>query len=156
MSMCNGYVHGGDSSDNSLGPQASTQVRLVAARRLVAALRDLAETKFRPKTCIEGLSMLRITSGGSTDRERVILGRRAKRQMTQYGIALAIIWLSGCASTKDIDLSKVEPACGQTCRTNYNECLSRFTLFPIQMQHECTTALRLCAQSCPAREAQPK
>jgi hypothetical protein len=76
--------------------------------------------------------------------------------MPAWKITIAALLLAGCASTKDIDFSKVEPACGQTCSTNYNECLSRFTFFPIMMQHECTDALRLCAQACPAREAQRK
>lgn len=75
----------------------------------------------------------------------------------RQGFMLALMMLlaefSGCASTKDIDLSKVEPACGQACSNNYSACLARFTIFPIERQHECTAALRLCAQSCPAREA---
>lgn len=67
---------------------------------------------------------------------------------------LALVSLSGfvgCASTADIDLSKVESKCGQTCAANYSECLGKFTLVPIQAQHQCTAALRLCAQACPAR-----
>jgi hypothetical protein len=67
-------------------------------------------------------------------------------------LLLIIFVLAGCASTKDIDLSKVETACGQTCSANYSTCLSKFTIFPIERQHECTDALRLCAQSCPPRK----
>lgn len=67
------------------------------------------------------------------------------------GLLLASALLTGCASTADIDLSKVESTCGQACTANYSSCLSGFTMFPIQRQHECTSALRLCAQSCPAR-----
>jgi hypothetical protein len=59
--------------------------------------------------------------------------------------------LAGCASTKDIDLSKVDPQCGQTCSANYSNCVSKFTFFPLEVQHQCTDALRLCAQACPAR-----
>jgi hypothetical protein len=62
--------------------------------------------------------------------------------------------LAGCASTKDIDLSKVESGCGQACSANYSNCLSGFSMFPIQRQRECTSALRLCASACPARNAQ--
>jgi hypothetical protein len=62
-----------------------------------------------------------------------------------------MILLAGCASTKDIDLSKVESACGQTCATSYSSCLSGFSMFPIQRQRECTNALRICANACPAR-----
>lgn len=61
--------------------------------------------------------------------------------------------LAGCASTSNIDLSKVESACGQTCSANYSECLSKFTFFPLQAQHQCTDALKLCAQSCPPRQS---
>jgi hypothetical protein len=68
-------------------------------------------------------------------------------------IAIVLLVLGGCESTSDIDLSKVDSQCGQTCSANYSACLSRFTFFPIQAQHECTDALRLCAQSCPARVA---
>jgi len=64
--------------------------------------------------------------------------------------ALALA-LSGCASTADIDMTKVEPACGHSCSTDYSQCLSQFTIFPIQAQHQCTDALRLCVQSCPPR-----
>lgn len=70
----------------------------------------------------------------------------------RVSIVVAMAFMAGCASTKDIDLSKVDSACGQTCSTSYSSCLSGFTMFPIQRQHECTSALRLCAQACPARE----
>ena len=59
--------------------------------------------------------------------------------------------LAGCASTSDIDLSKVESQCGQQCSAAYSDCLGKFTLFPIHQQNVCTSALRLCAQTCPAR-----
>lgn len=67
-------------------------------------------------------------------------------------VILGTVFVVGCASTKDIDLSKVDSACGQKCSANYSDCLSRFTAFPIERQHECTSALRLCAQSCPPRQ----
>lgn len=66
-------------------------------------------------------------------------------------VGAILIVLSACASTKGIDLSKVEPQCGQTCSANYSECVSKFTFFPLQTQHQCTDALKLCAQACPAR-----
>lgn len=59
--------------------------------------------------------------------------------------------LAGCASTTNIDLSKVEPACGQKCSANYSGCGQGFQMFPIMVQHQCVDALRICAQSCPAR-----
>jgi hypothetical protein len=64
---------------------------------------------------------------------------------------LFLLALSACASTADIDLGKVDSACGQGCSKNYSECLGNFTFFPIQAQHQCTDALRLCAQACPPR-----
>jgi hypothetical protein len=72
----------------------------------------------------------------------------------QGKIALLIMLvLAGCESTSDIDLSKAEPQCAQTCSANYSTCLGRFTFFPIQAQHQCTDALRICAQACPPRQA---
>lgn len=65
------------------------------------------------------------------------------------------LMLCGCASTKDIDLSKSEPACASTCSTNYSSCVGKFSVFPIHQQNVCTDALRLCAQSCPARQPLP-
>lgn len=69
-----------------------------------------------------------------------------------FVVTLAVA-LAGCASTKNIDLSKVEPQCGQSCSAHYSDCVSKFTFFPLETQHQCTDALRLCAQSCPARTA---
>lgn len=66
-------------------------------------------------------------------------------------LILAASILAGCASTANIDLSKAESTCGQTCSANYSQCVSRFSMTPFLQQHTCTDALRLCAQSCPAR-----
>jgi hypothetical protein len=70
-------------------------------------------------------------------------------------LAACIMALAGCASTADIDMSKYESTCGQLCTKNYSECLSKFTFFPIQAQHQCTDSLRLCAASCPERRSTP-
>ncbi|MFM0603652.1 SHOCT domain-containing protein [Paraburkholderia sediminicola] len=59
--------------------------------------------------------------------------------------------LTGCASVADIDTSKAEPDCAHSCAANYSECLSKFTLFPIQAQHQCTDAMQLCVKACPTR-----
>jgi hypothetical protein len=63
------------------------------------------------------------------------------------------VLLAGCASTKDIDLSKVEPQCGARCTDNYQQCTNRpgYLFFPIEVQRQCVSSLRLCAQACPAR-----
>lgn len=66
-------------------------------------------------------------------------------------ISFLIGSLVGCASTDDIDLTKIEPACGHSCSTDYSQCLGQFTIFPIQTQRQCTSALRLCVQTCPPR-----
>lgn len=62
-----------------------------------------------------------------------------------------VLALTGCASVADIDTSRLEPGCAQACTAHYSECLGKFTLFPIQAQHQCTDAMHLCAQSCPSR-----
>jgi hypothetical protein len=85
---------------------------------------------------------------------RVAGTTRKKMSRPVLFAASLLLVLSGCASTSDIDLSKVESACGQQCAASYSECLGKFTLFPIQAQHQCTDALRLCAQTCPPRKAQ--
>jgi Short C-terminal domain len=59
--------------------------------------------------------------------------------------------LAGCASVADIDTSKMDPACAQSCASTYSECLGKFTLFPLMAQHQCTDAMHLCSASCPAR-----
>ena len=69
----------------------------------------------------------------------------------RLSLVAAALFLSACASTAGIDLSKVESKCGQTCSANYSECLGKFTFFPIMAQNQCTDAMKLCAQSCPAR-----
>jgi hypothetical protein len=71
-------------------------------------------------------------------------------QVAAVIVALAFA-LDGCASTKNIDLSKVDSQCGQGCSAKYSDCISKFTFFPLEVQHQCTDALKLCAQSCPAR-----
>ncbi|WP_168794459.1 SHOCT domain-containing protein [Paraburkholderia aromaticivorans] len=66
-------------------------------------------------------------------------------------LLLAAMLLTGCASVSDIHTSKADPDCAHSCSANYSECLGKFTLFPIQAQHQCTDALRLCVAACPAR-----
>jgi len=71
-----------------------------------------------------------------------------------FGALSLGVLLVGCASTADIDTSKADPACAQTCTANYSQCLGQFTLFPIQAQNQCTDALRLCVRTCPAKASQ--
>jgi hypothetical protein len=66
-------------------------------------------------------------------------------------IPALVLLLAGCASIDDIDMSAAESSCGQVCSKSYSECMSGFTIFPIQQQHQCTSAMRLCVKSCPAR-----
>ena len=66
-------------------------------------------------------------------------------------IASILLALTGCASVADIDTSQLESGCAQTCTARYSECLGKFTLFPIQAQHQCTDAMHLCAKACPTR-----
>jgi len=66
---------------------------------------------------------------------------------------LLSILLAGCASVSDIDTSKLDANCAQSCTSTYSECLSKFTLFPLMAQHQCTDAMHLCAAACPSRGA---
>jgi len=67
-------------------------------------------------------------------------------------IVVISMGIAGCASIADINLTKVESTCGQSCTKTYSECVNKFTFFPIMLQHECTDSLRLCAQTCPPRK----
>lgn len=73
------------------------------------------------------------------------------KPITFASLALLVAALAGCASAADINVSKVEPKCGQTCAANHSECLAHFSLFPIAQNNACVDALRFCVQSCPAR-----
>ncbi|MFM0062937.1 SHOCT domain-containing protein [Paraburkholderia aspalathi] len=68
-------------------------------------------------------------------------------------LLLLTVLLAGCASTAAIDTSKVDSDCAHSCSANYSECLGKFTLFPLMAQHQCTDAMKLCVQACPARGA---
>ncbi|MFL9899256.1 SHOCT domain-containing protein [Paraburkholderia fungorum] len=70
-------------------------------------------------------------------------------------LLLSLLLLAGCASVADIDTSKLDTTCAQSCTANYSECLGKFTLFPIQAQHQCTDAMHLCANACPQRATLP-
>jgi hypothetical protein len=61
--------------------------------------------------------------------------------------------LAGCASVSDIDPSKLDASCAQSCTSTYSECLGKFTLFPLMAQHQCTDAMHLCAAACPSKGA---
>ncbi len=65
-----------------------------------------------------------------------------------YLLPLLPIFIAGCASVSDIDFSKADPACAQQCTNTYSTCVSRFTMFPIMQQHQCTDAYKGCVQTC--------
>jgi len=66
-------------------------------------------------------------------------------------LSVFALLLAGCANVNDINMSAAESSCGQACSKSYSDCMSGFTFFPIQQQHQCTDAMRLCVKSCPAR-----
>ncbi|SIT35287.1 conserved exported hypothetical protein [Paraburkholderia ribeironis] len=68
-------------------------------------------------------------------------------------LLLSMLLLAGCASVADIDTSKLDANCAQSCTAKYSDCLGKFTLFPLMAQHQCTDAMHLCAAACPARTA---
>lgn len=67
---------------------------------------------------------------------------------------VAIVGIAGCASVSDIDTSKADPNCAQPCAQTYSACVSKFTFFPLMVQHQCTDAYRLCIQACPSLTGQ--
>lgn len=66
----------------------------------------------------------------------------------------AALFLVACASVSDIDTSKANPDCVQPCAQTYSACVSKFTFFPLMVQHQCTDAYRLCIQACPSLTGQ--
>lgn len=73
----------------------------------------------------------------------------------KLALLLLALCVTGCASVADIDTSKMDATCAQSCTANYSTCLGKFTLFPIQAQHQCTAAMHLCANACPQRATLP-
>ena len=67
---------------------------------------------------------------------------------------VGVLVVAGCASVSDIDTSKSDPKCVQPCAQTYSSCVSKFTFFPLQVQHQCTDAYRLCIQACPSLTGQ--
>lgn len=77
-------------------------------------------------------------------------GGRMYKKLSWF-FALALLAIScGCASIPD--LSDKDGDCVHQCSASYSQCLSGPSFFPIQRQHECTSALKLCGSSCPAKK----
>lgn len=75
--------------------------------------------------------------------------------MRTFVSILVSLALAGCATPNEADFSKADPVCSQQCHANYSNCLSAFTLFPIQQNNQCVAGLSACAQSCPIKGSQP-
>lgn len=71
---------------------------------------------------------------------------------SRLAAVMAASLIAGCASTADINTSQAEAQCAERCSSTYSECLGKFTFFPIMLQHQCTDAMRLCVNACPARK----
>jgi hypothetical protein len=76
-------------------------------------------------------------------------------RITTIIFATVATLVAGCASIADIDSSKKEPSCTHSCSTNYSSCIQGFTVFPIQAQHQCSTALHSCVAACPDNAGPP-
>lgn len=73
-----------------------------------------------------------------------------KKPIKFFGLGV-VLFISACASTADIDFSKADNACLQQCNKGYSDCMTPFTFFPIQTQHQCTDVLRVCVKTCPVK-----
>jgi hypothetical protein len=59
----------------------------------------------------------------------------------------------GCAhSAKDIDVSKVEPACAQRCSISYSRCVSEMDMKSSPLMSKCGEAYEACVGTCPAKQ----
>lgn len=73
--------------------------------------------------------------------------------MKRKAIAVLTLYLlAGCASTRDIDMSKADSTCAQQCSANYSSCGQGFTMTPIMQQNQCVDALRVCVAACPPKK----
>lgn len=76
-----------------------------------------------------------------------------KRLLTIWTICT--LTLIGCATPNEADFKNAEPECAQKCHANFSNCLSAFTIFPIQQNNQCVAGLQACAQSCPVKGSTP-
>jgi len=60
--------------------------------------------------------------------------------------------IGGCAhSVKDIDESRVEPACAQRCSISYSKCTSEMNMMSSPLMSKCVDAYDACVGICPAK-----
>jgi len=74
--------------------------------------------------------------------------------MYRYIVLTAVVSLALTACASVPDLSDKDGPCVRECSASYSQCLSKFSLFPIERQNECTSALKVCGYSCPAKKPQ--
>jgi hypothetical protein len=60
--------------------------------------------------------------------------------------------IGGCAHrAKDIDESKVDPACAQRCSISYSRCTSEMNMKSSPLISKCSDAYDTCVGTCPAK-----
>ncbi len=74
------------------------------------------------------------------------------RSVLMATLIMGTMAIGGCAhSTKDIDLSKVEPACAQRCSISHSRCASEMNMMSSPMMSKCNEAYDTCVGTCPAK-----
>jgi hypothetical protein len=71
-----------------------------------------------------------------------------------FAMTIALTLLAGCAySIRDIDVSKVDPACAKVCKANYSACVpdEDKTVSITEAVTVCKEGYEACIKTCPAK-----
>lgn len=60
--------------------------------------------------------------------------------------------IGGCAhNAKEVDISKVDPACAQGCSISYSRCVSQMNVKSSPLMSKCGDAYEACVGTCPPK-----
>jgi hypothetical protein len=76
-----------------------------------------------------------------------------KSKMKKIFIVTMLIFLTGCVTAPDLDLSRADSVCSQRCSSEYSACTTGFKLFPLVAQAHCNESLKICVSSCSVPQA---
>jgi hypothetical protein len=74
------------------------------------------------------------------------------RSVLMATLIVGAVVIGGCAhNAKDIDGSKVDPACAQKCSISYSRCTSEMNMKSSPLMSKCGDAYDTCIGTCPAK-----
>ena len=75
------------------------------------------------------------------------------RSVLMATLIVGTMVIGGCAhSAKDIDVSKVDPACAQRCSISHSRCVSEMNMMSSPLLSKCGEAYEICVGTCPAKQ----